>query len=262
MKKLNGVVQKVLKCLNAVCIILCLLSSSLVASALSAPPCAKFDSYEQFALSISSGSFFNDTGFGMSVNESVKELMLKTNVIRMKINGECPAFDSGKYSDGTSYTQKLNVYYPVWDYQGYYARHNYNGEPVFYQVWYATNDTKKLKTNYDAVINGEKVRIQYSREGDGRYYGAFLYRDMYLVQILAYSQEMFKTIFENLTIEEININNPLQTRVRSTLIDGQEQEDTWQISPWWYVASALVICALGTAVLLIVVLNKRKEKSN
>ena len=171
------------------------------------PPSVCYENFEQFAQAIKDGSFL-EQGYYQGLYQSVKDTMLNTNIIKPLINGaELDFYNENDWNNVT-------VYYPLIpdDPQGYYSlyRHPDYQDHIAFEVKYLFDDNstqtfpENEKANYDAVINGQTVRIQHRQSGK-RHYGSFQYKNMYRVVMMTYDKELFDIVFNNLTIEEISV---------------------------------------------------------
>ena len=172
------------------------------------PPSVCYENFEQFAQAIKDGSFL-EQGYYQGLYQSVKDTMLNTNIIKPLINGaELDFYNENDWNNVT-------VYYPLipGDPQGYLALYKHPNCPdhILFKVKYILSNTstqtfpENEKANYDAVINGEKVRIRHFTHGDKRQFGIFQYKNMYQVELMTYDKELFDIVFNNLTIEEISV---------------------------------------------------------
>ena len=167
------------------------------------PPSLRYENYEQFAQAVKNEEFFKDglAVAGLDLVPSRKKTIQQTNIIKLKVDKDDLAFDDGD-------EPPVIVYWPCYnDYHGYFARHSYNGQFVFVQVWYSKfipEQNPSPTLNYDAVINGENARIHYQVDGE-RHSGYFDYKDGSYVLIMTYDKETFDYIFSHLSIEEISV---------------------------------------------------------
>ena len=190
-----------------------------------------FNSYEEFAQSIKDGWFFDQNSSlfkqqkdkvfcqGFKPDDELetvaKEKMAVTSIIKPLVNGE----ELDWYADANSDYRDtyLRVYYPYENSsnqakdKGYTAYHLFQDSRLMFLVEYSFDVTsnedfpENEKANYDAVINGQNVCIEYSQDSTGRCFGVFQYKDMYEVNIVTENKKQFDIVFSNLTIEEIRV---------------------------------------------------------
>ena len=190
-----------------------------------------FNSYEEFAQSIKDGWFFDQNSSlfkqqkdkvfcqGFKPDDELetvaKEKMAVTSIIKPLVNGE----ELGWYADANEDYRDtyLRVYYPYENSinqakdKGYTAYHLFQDRMLMFWVEYSFDVTsnedfpENENANYDAVINGQNVKIVYSQDSKGGCAGTFQYKDMYKVKISTENKELFDIVFNNLTIEEISV---------------------------------------------------------
>ena len=242
-----------------------------------------FESYEQYAQSINDGWFFDQNseqfaqclihGIGFLQNgemsDADKILLASSNVIKPLVNGEelTPLLNAEgmiRYvgmDPGACYI-KVNYPYNGNDRNEYTAYHTYRDYPdtisftaeLIHTKEYFQERYRNREPNYDAVINGEKVRIYSSGSQKGNLTGAFLYKDMYIVSITTANEELFDIIFGNLEIDEINVYN--KDVLNSITQSGNKNEARTDYVWLWIVLGAVSVGAVAA----VIVLKKRKQK--
>ncbi len=204
MKKSIKAIMLVILTLVISAVVYCLIMPNEGEISVEPPPRLYYENYEQFAQAVKNEEFFKDglAVAGLDLVPSRKKTIQQTNIIKLKVDKENLAFDDEESE------RPVIVYWPCYnDYHGYMARHSYNGQFVFFQVWYSKlipEQDRSPTLNYDAVINGENVRIHYQVDGE-RHSGYFDYKDGYFVLVLTYDKETFDYIFSHLSIEEISV---------------------------------------------------------
>ena len=206
-----------------------------------------YHSFEDYEQEIKDGTFFEKHN-APAVPDSIKDTIMNTNLIKPRINGKELEYNYDRDSYGAT------AQYPelASDPQNYvyivFYKYPDSEDAIMFQVKYLLDNTSASadtfpeheKANYDAVINGENVRIYSFTWDDIQHFGVFQYKNMYEVTLMTYDKESFDMVFRNLEIEEISVNN-----------NEAMTNYVWL----WIVLGAVSVGAVAA----VIVLKKRKQ---
>lgn len=183
------------------------------------PQMMHYDDFEQMAQSIKDDSFWKERNY--YIDSGIMEIMKNTNIIKpMAGNEDFVMYESDWDEDGEIEPEQITLYCAAtYGYtREYFAKFKYKDydEWVMFEAWYSQMKYSEDDVcnevfpevegaNYDAVINGQNVRVRYMKTEYNRHFCNFKYKNMYNVSVFSDNKELLDEIMQILTIEEISV---------------------------------------------------------